>query len=248
MTFIVTGTPPAAMLEQAPMAAGSMPTVRFTLGSDGKRLGAQVELVVDPASEEAAMLAGTRMIAGWTVDSDSVSIAMSIPEPMRPLLSSMLAPGVATPPMGYQVSFKLPDVEDAVKERTDKFDDDATDDVSAVSLGTKAVVGGIPCEEWRVTSPRDTATVCAAESSLPGMAMFDWLVQRTDTRDAVDGMAKRLFGGRKLIPIRAVASDGSFRIELEQAVASPPPASFFAVPAGYHIMDAGALPFPSDDS
>lgn len=187
-------------------------------------------------------------MATWRFDADSISVAMSLPESMRPLVAAMLAPEAGTPPEGYHMTIKLPDVESAIKDQTDKIDSDAADDLKSVPLGTRSSVGGVGCEEWRITSSRDTTIVCATESSLPAMALVEWFIQRTGTRHAADEMSKRLFGGRKLTPIRAVASDGSFRMELESATAAPPPAAFFAVPAGYHTIDSSVLPFGTDGS
>lgn len=248
LTFAVSGTPPAALTDQAPMAAGMTPTFRLTLGSDGTRLATHAELIADPASPQMAVLAGARLMAAWRFDADSVSVALSVPDAMRPLLSSLLASGAAPPPLGYHMTIKLPDVESVIKEHADKIDDDAADDLTATALGTRSTAGGIDCEEWKITSPRDTMTVCTVESSAPSMALVEWFIQRTDTRGAADDMTKRLFGGRKLTPIRAVAANGSFRMELEGASAASPPAAFFAIPAGFRAIDAADLPFGTDGS
>ncbi|MBA2292613.1 MAG: DUF4412 domain-containing protein [Gemmatimonadales bacterium] len=249
-TFTLTmgGTPPPALAEQAPMAAGMTGALRFTLGSDGTRLAAHAELNVEPDSPQAAALAGARLMAAWKFDADSVGVAMSVPESMRPLLAAMLAAEAGSPPEGYHMTIKLPDLESAIKNQAHKIDSDAADDFTSVALGTRSTVAGIACEEWRITSPRDTMTVCAVESSASSMALVEWFMNRTGTRDAADDMTKRLFGGRKLTPIRAVAGDGSFRMELESSTAASPPAAFFAIPAGYHAIDADDLPFGNDGS
>ncbi len=248
-TFTLTmgGTPPPALAAQAPMAAGMDGTLRFSLGSDGTLLAAHAELAVDPDSPQAAALAGARLMAAWKFDADSLGVAMSVPASMRPLLAAMLAPEAGAPPEGYHMTMKLPDLESAIKDQADKIDSDAADDFTSVALGTRSTVGGIACEEWRITSPRDTTTVCATESDAPELALIEWFMKRTGARNAADDMTKRLFGGRKLTPIRAVAGDGSFRMELERASAAAPPAAFFAIPAGYHAIDAGALPFGAGD-
>lgn len=249
-TFTLTmgGTPPPALAEQAPMAAGMTGALRFTLGSDGSRLAAHAELNVEPDSPQAAALAGARLMAAWKFDADSVGVALSVPASMRPLLAAMLASGSASPPEGYHMTMKLPDLESAFKNQADKIDSDALDEVTSAALGTRSTVGGIDCEEWTITSPRDTMTVCAVESSASSMALVEWFMKRTGTRDAADDMTKRLFGGRKLTPIRAAAIDGSFRMELESASAAAPPATFFAIPAGFHAIDAADLPFGNDGS
>lgn len=248
-TFTLTmgGTPPPALAAQAPMAAGMNGTLRFSLGSDGKLLAAHADLVVDPDSPQAAALAGARLMAVWEFDAESVGVAMSVPASMRPILAAMLAPEAGAPPEGYHMTLKLPDMESAIKDQADKLDSDAADDFTSMALGTRSTVAGIACEEWRITSPRDTTTVCATESAIPELALIEWVVKRTGARDAAEDMTKRLFGGRRLTPIRAVAGDGSFRMELERAGATAPPAAFFAIPAGYHAVDAGALPFGAGD-
>ncbi|MEO7610947.1 MAG: DUF4412 domain-containing protein [Gemmatimonadales bacterium] len=248
-TFTLTlgGTPPPALAEQAPMAAGMNGTLRFTLGSDGTHLAAHAELIAEPGSSQAAALAGARMMAAWKFDAESVGVAMSVPASMRPMLAVMLAPEAGSPPEGYHMTIKLPELESAIKDQADKIDSDATDDFTSVALGTRSTVGGIACEEWRITSPRDTTTVCATESAAPELALIEWFMKRTGAREASEDMTNRLFGGRKLTPIRAVAGDGSFRMELERASTAAPSAGFFAIPAGYHAIDAGALPFGGGD-
>lgn len=246
MTWEMSATPPAALAAQAPMPDGVNPVIRITIGSDGKHIAMQTGVSIEPApSPELAMLSAARMFAIWTVDADSMHLGLELPEPIRAMVAGMIAPQLAsTPPAGYRVTMKLPNIEDALKDNIEKLDGRDGAEIATTALGTRAMVGGIECENWTMTSASDTATVCVVDRNTPAFALGTWFASYLKLDEAMKkGDFGKLFGGREVVPISMIASDGSFRMQLTGISTSAPAPSFFVMPEGFHTIDPSALPF-----
>lgn len=251
MAFEMTGKPPAAMASQSPMPIDKLPTFRLELGSNGRQFGMQFSIQPEGMPTELAMLADTRVQLVWQNGADSAQFAVNVPAAIRSMAASMLAPElVATPPAGYHVTMKVPDMDSLITANLDSAKGtDSGPDMVTRNTGTKSKVAGIECENWEMLSPSDSIDICVVESSSASFAMGSWLAKRFKLDEAMKrGNAKKLFDGKTMIPVRAVARDGSFTMALVSTSNSAPGAAFFAVPADYKRLDPKTLPIPGKKS
>ncbi len=109
----------------------------------------------------------------------------------------------------------------------------ATPPPSIKRTGQKAVVAGIPCEEWEVKQDRERALVCMAEESA------SWLKVPTKALPDELGFAAEMIDG-KHFPLRAVAFKGEgqeAKIEVKSIEKKTVADTEFQVPAGYTQID-----------
>lgn len=109
----------------------------------------------------------------------------------------------------------------------------ATPPPSIKRTGQKAVVAGIPCEEWEVKQDRDRALVCMAEESA------SWFKMPTKALPDELGFAAEMIDG-KHFPLRVVAFKGEgqeAKIEVKAIEKKTVADSEFQVPAGYTQID-----------
>lgn len=247
MAFEMTGKPPAAMASQSPMPIDKLPTFRMELGSNGRQFGMQFSIRPEGMPTELAMLADTRIQMVWQNRADSAQFAITVPAAIRSMAASMLAPELAaTPPAGYRIAMKVPNMDSLIKANLDSAKrNDSMPDMVTRSIGTTSTVAGMRCENWEIISPNDSIDVCVVESSKGAFAMSSWLATQFKLDEAMKHpKAASFFGGRKMMPIRVMARDSSFTMVLVSASDAAPGAAFFAVPDDYKLLNPKDLPIP----
>lgn len=228
-TFVLNVVPPPA--STTPSMFGAV-TARVTAASDGHRTSVTI------ASESGApgspsILAGTWVRVVTRTTDDSVDLGASVP----PFLAAMIPrPAGDSAPKGYRLRFKPPDTDSIT--RSDSSLNDAT---TAIPLRTNRVVAGLTCENWQVTSVKDTMYVCLTTGTPASAALMNWIGASVHLSPRAAARLSQLFGGRRLIPLRIASRDSSMVIELASVTAGQPPAELFDIPKSFVAVDSGLM-------
>lgn len=210
--------------------------MRWTLATDGSRLGMQMDFGEAMAAALPGMdLSSVRVNAVVHAGGDSASIGMILP----PELAAQMGGGI-----GLRMDVAIPDsLTGFPTPNVDSLmEANQGEEPNVVNTGRMSTVGGISCEEWEVTpkSPSDSMPfgdkiqMCVAES-IPALRAFTSLFEKYMPDMGVDfselkKMGQKWFGGRDLVAVRTVM--GEIVVQLESSSNTAPDASFFTLPEG----------------
>lgn len=202
--------------------------MRVTSASDGRRVATQLSF----DGTEAAMglpLEALTLHAIWDAATDSVKIGLTLP----PELMEMLGGGA-----GLAFAMVLPDTIPAPPGMTDSLMlQMANAGVGFRDLGRDAVVGGLPCREYEMTSDSLTAQVCLGPRPA-GLALMDSLLARVPglgaMMEAWREQQVEMLGTTGLGTMRMTADmdNGGFHMELASYTPGRPDPGLFVLAPG----------------
>lgn len=212
--------------------------MRWTLGTDGDRLGFQMDFGEGMATAMPGIdLSSIRMQAVVHSGGDSASIGIILP----PEIAAAMGGGI-----GMRLDVAIPDTLPGfpMPNLDSLMNAQQGDQPTVTNTGRTATVAGISCEEWEMTPKQSDSlpfsgkiSMCLAES-VPAMRAFTSLFERYMPSMGFDfsemkEMGRKWFGGRELVAIRTVIGDNQdIVMQLESSTNKAPDASFFTLPDG----------------
>lgn len=232
VTLAIRVTPGSAKSAPVPLLAGGM-SLRLTASSDGRRSAVTLAAGADSVGVGALLANGwIRVVTGATDDSTDVGI--SVPPGVRAMLPAPAADSIAG---GYRMRFKAPATDSVVKP--DKL---MKDTPTARPLGTTRIVAGAACENWLITTVKDTVNVCFVEQNRSTAPLVQWIVTKLHLdRSAAGLQLSTTFSGRKLLPVRFASMDSATVVELLSASSGSPAPDAFDIPATFKPLGPDVL-------
>lgn len=230
---------------QSKVGGLSVIDMRWTLATDGTRLGFQVDFGPEMAAAMPNMdFSAMRMQAVIHPGGDSVSVGVVLP----PEIAASMGGGI-----GLRLDMAIPDTirNPAMPDLDSLMATNQGQQPSVVNTGRRSTVAGIACEEWEVTPQQPDSMPLSGKMQMcltdqvPALRAFTALFERYMPDLGVDfgemkEMGRKWFGGRDLVAIRTVIGDNQdIVVQLESATSTAPDASFFVLPEGLQ-------PFPID--
>ena len=206
--------------------------LKLTAGSDGQRTS--VTIAFDSVSGSGAFLNGAWLRSLTRQGDDSIDLLAALPATLRAMLPPTII-GDSTS-QGLRLRLSTRSTDSIVQN-----DSLVKDSSRATPTGVMRTVAGTRCEDWNVISGSDTAVVCMAAQTAAMAPLIRWATAKLHLDGPRGQRLAGVFGGRKLIPLRAVSGDSSAVVEVLSASADAPPAGAFEIPAGFHLLDADAL-------
>ncbi|HRP09171.1 MAG TPA: DUF4412 domain-containing protein, partial [Gemmatimonadales bacterium] len=141
----------------------------------------------------------------------------------RTITSFIAAPGAPGGGKGFKMVQPMPD--DAEAEA-------AAGDIQVRKLGTSQTVAGHKCDDYEITSNKETAQICATES----LGNF-MMLQGGGMGGGSSPAWARAFGNKPMFPLKVTSPDGGTTVEVTAIERGTPDAAYFEEnTAGYMAM------------